>query len=237
MRVRVLGSTPAALAAGFAIAATAGPAIMPASALADAADAAATQTYLQANYALVRYFSSHIPAARAELSSVLAGVRRECPNAAAGSPENVDSEQLSNEVIGTMVTTVIQHNLAPIRTAIRATDHLRWSSGALTRAIQAYVAKGKALTSLAVPHLCADVKAWVAGDFEALPASTASFAPRFMSVWVAPGYLPAALSPYETAEDRTLAHRTAQLEEQWTEFEAYEVETWGNIMNAMVLQP
>lgn len=225
------------MAAGLAVAALAGWAVAPASAAADAADVAATQTYVQANYALVRYFTSHIPAARAELSSVLAGVRRECPSAAAGSPENVDSEQLSNEVIGTMVTTVIQRNLPPIRTAIRATEHLRWSNGALTRAIQAYVAKGKALASLAVPHLCADVKAWVAGAFETLPASTASFAPRFMSVWVAPGYLPAALSAYETAEDRVLAQHTAQLEEQWTEFEAYEVETWGNIMNALVLQP
>jgi len=236
MRVRALRSLPAVLT-GLAIGTTAGLTVVPASALADAADIAATQTYLQANYALVHYFTSHIPAARAELASVLSGVRRECPSAAAGSPEDVDSEQLSNEVIGTMVTTVIQHNLAPIRTAIRATAHLRWSNYALTRTVQAYVAKGKVLTSLAVPHLCADVKAWAAGGFETLPASTASFAPRFMSVWVAPGYLPAALSAYETAEDRTLAHRTVQLEEQWTEFEAYEVETWGKIMNALVLEP
>src|SRR5271170_5314107 len=113
-----------------------GLAVWPASAAANAADLAATQSYLQANYAFVRYFTSHIPAAKAELASVLAGVRRECPNAAAGSPEDVDSEQLSNEVIGAMVTTVIQHNLPPIQTAIRAVAHLRWSNGALTRAIQ-----------------------------------------------------------------------------------------------------
>jgi hypothetical protein len=219
------------------LAVLAGLAIWPASAPANAADLAATQAYLQANYTFVRYFTSHIPAARAELGGVLAGVRRECPNAAAGSPEDVDSEQLSNEVIGTMVTTVIQHNLPPIRAAIRASAHLRWSNGSLTRAIQAYAAKGKVLSSLAVPHLCADVKAWAASHYETLPASTASFAPRFMSVWVAPGYLPPALSAYETAEDRALAHRTAQLEEQWAEFEAFEVETWGKIMNALVLQP
>jgi hypothetical protein len=237
MRVRVPGSLPAALAAGLAIAAAAGPAIAPASALADAADVATTRTYVQANYALVRYFTSHIPAARAELASVLEGVRRECPDAAAGSPEDVDSEQLSNEVIGTMVTTVIQHNLAPVRAAIQATAHLRWSDGALTRAIQAYVAKGRTLSALAVPHLCADVKAWVTSEFQTLPASTASFAPRFISVWVAPGLLPAALSRYETAQDRTLAQRTVQLEAQWTEFEAFEVKTWGKIMDALELWP
>jgi hypothetical protein len=215
----------------------AGLATWPASAAADASDVAATQAYVQANYTLVRYFTSHIPAARAELASVLSGVRRECPSAAAESPEDVDSEQLSNEVIGTMVTTVVQRNLAPVQTAIRATAHLRWSNGALTRAIQADVAKGRVLSSLAVPHLCADVRAWAAGHFEKLPASTASFAPRFMSAWVAPGYLPAALSAYETAQDRALAHRTSQLEERWTEFEAFEVETWGKIMNALELEP
>jgi hypothetical protein len=233
MRVRALLALPA-VAASLAFA---GSAIAPASALADAANATATQTYLRANYTLMRYFTSHIPAARAELAGVLAGVRRECPSVAAGSPQNVDSEQLSNEVIGTMVTTVVQHSLPPIQTAIRAAKRLRWSNVALTRAIQAYVVKGEVLTSLSVPHLCADVKAWVAGDYATLPAGTTSFAPRFMSVWVAPGYLPAALSAYETAGDRALAHRTAQLEEQWAEFEAREVETWGRIMNELVLQP
>jgi hypothetical protein len=234
MRVRALLALPAVATASLAFA---GSAIAPSSALADAASVTATQTYLQANYTLMRYFASHIPAARAELAGVLAGVRSECPRGAAGSPQDVDSEQLSDEVIGAMVTTVVQHNLPPIQTAIRAAEHLRWSNGALTSAIQAYVAKGKVLTSLAVPHLCADVKAWVAGDYATLPTSTTSFAPRFMSVWVAPGYLPAALSAYETVEDRALAHRTAQLEARWAEFEAFEVETYGRIMNELVLQP
>lgn len=234
MRVRALLALPAVAAASLAFA---GSAIAPASALAATANAAATQTYVRANYTLMRYFTSHIPAARAELAGVLAGVRRECPSAAAGSPQDVDSEQLSNEVVGTMVTSVVQHNLPPIQTAIRAAERLRWSNGALTRTVRAYVAKGKVLTSLAVPALCADVKAWVAGHYETLPASTASFAPRFMSVWVAPGFLPAALSAYETAADRALARRTAQLEEQWSEFEAFEVATYGKIMDELALNP
>jgi hypothetical protein len=221
------------LLATFAILAAAAPSV----AAADPGDAASTQTYLQGNYTVVRYFTSHTPAVRAEIASVLTGVQRECPLAAAGSPQNVDSEQLSNEVIGAMVTTATQHNLPAISRAVRAAEPLRWSNGALTRTIQAYVAKAKALTRLAVPHLCADVKAWVASDFQTLPASTASFSPRFMSAWVAPGLLPAALTPYETPQERTLAARTAKLEQKWAEFEAEEVETWASIMNALVLQP
>ncbi|HTD08494.1 MAG TPA: hypothetical protein VK680_06360 [Solirubrobacteraceae bacterium] len=209
----------------------------PSAAVADSTDAATTQAYLQTNYTLMRYFIAHIPAAKAEIANVLAGVRRECPLAASGSPENVDSEQLSNEVVGTMVTNVVQHNLPATLSAIRATASLHWSNGALTKSIHAYLAKAKSLTTLAMPDLCGDVKAWAASGFKTLPASTASFDPHFLSWWVAPGDQPTALRHYESAQDATLAHRTTKLEEKWTQFEANEVEVWGEIMNALVLQP
>jgi hypothetical protein len=230
MRVR-------SLLACLAIAGLAGLSIAPTGAQAASGDAAATQSYLQANYALVSYFAAHIPAARTELAGVLSGVRHECPQAAAASPEDVDSEQLSNEVVGTMVTTVVQQNLPPTHTFDRAVRSLRWSNQALTKAVHAYVAKGETLISLKVPHLCADIEAWVASDYQTLPASTVSFDGRFMPSWVAPGLLPHALTAYETPQERSLARRIVQLENKWTEFEAYEVETWGDIMNVLVLQP
>ena len=185
----------------------------------------------------MRYFTAHIPAAKAEIASVLAGVRRECPLAASGSPENVDAEQLSNEVVGTMVTNVVQHNLPATLRAIRATSSLHWSDGALDKSIHAYLTKAKALTTLAVPDLCGDVKEWAASGFKTLPASTASFSPHFLAWWVAPGNQPAALRHFESSQDAALAHRTTKLEEQWTQFEANEVEVWGEIMDALVLQP
>jgi hypothetical protein len=221
------------LIATFAILGVGGPSV----AAADSADVASTQAYLQTNYTLMRYFTAHIPAAKAEIASVLTGVRRECPLAAAGSPQDADSEQLSNEVVGTMVTTVVQHNLPATLSAIRATESLHWSNGALDRTVHAYLAKAKALTTLAVPGLCADVRAWAASGFKSLPASTATFSPHFLSWWVAPGDQPPALRHYESSQDAGLAHRTTKLEEQWTQFEADEVETWGEIMNALVLQP
>jgi hypothetical protein len=200
-------------------------------------DAASTAAYLQANYALDSYAASHIRAAEATLSGVLRGIRRECPQAAAESPENTDSEQLSNEVIGAMVTTVVQHNLPVASRFIKAVAPLRWSSAKLTHAIHSYVANVKVLETLTVPHVCADVKSWVASDYRTLPASTVSFDARFMPAWVAPGDLPGSLTAYETPAERALARRSAQLEQQWTEFEAREVETWGQIMDEMVLQP
>lgn len=209
----------------------------PAAGAAAQSNAAATQSYVQANYALVHYFAAHIRAEEAELAGVLGGVRSECPNAAAESPENVDSEQLSNEVIGTMVSTVVQHNLAPLRRFYRTVGPLQWSNGALTKAIRAYVAKGKVLYSLAVPHLCGDIKEWVASDFRTLPATTVSFDRLFMPSWVSPGDLPASLAAYETPAARKLAEQSTRLESAISEFEAREVETWGTIMNLLVLQP
>jgi hypothetical protein len=220
-----------------ALSALAALAIGPSSALASSSDAATTQAYLQANYAFMRYFTAHIPAAKAEIAGVLAQVRHECPRAAAESPENVDSEQLSNEVIGAMVTTVTQRNLTPILSFNRTVASLSWSNGALDRTVKRYVGDGKVLTSLSIPNVCADVKAWVASDYKTLPASTVRFDGLFMPAWVAPGDQPHALAAYETPQDRALAKRTTRLEEKWTEFEAEEVEAWGHIMDTLVLQP
>jgi hypothetical protein len=218
-------ATLAALAAG------------PSAALAASSDTASTQAYLRADHALVQYADAHIPRAEASLASVLGQVRSECPLVAAASPQDTDSEQLSNEVIGTMVTEVIKPALGQARKFVRAVAPLRWSNRRLTREIQTYAANVKVLAALAVPHLCADVKAWVASGFNVLPATTASFDRVFMPAWVGVGELPASMAAYEPAGDGPLFRRTARLEEKWVEFEARAVDSWGEVMDAMVLQP
>jgi hypothetical protein len=214
-----------------------GVALLPTSALAAPGDSAATKAYIQANYRLVRAAVSRIHPIEAAFDSVLSDVRGECPMAAAGSPQDADSEQLSNEVIGALVIAAVAVDRGAGREFASAARGLTWSSPALTRTIHAYVGKGTMLTALTPPTLCSDVKSWAGSAFLALPANTNSFAPRFMSAWVAPGELPAALAPYETPEDRQLARRTSRLEERLSELEAREVETWGQIMDALALWP
>lgn len=207
----------------------------PSSALAD--DAASTHAYLRANLALMQYANSHIPKGERILSGVVHKISGECPRAAAESPQNADSTQLSNEVIGTMVTTVVQTSLHTGRAFVRSVTPLRWSNRALTRKIQAYATHVKTLLGLAVPHLCADVRAWAASGFKTLPAATSAFDRVFVPAWVGAGELPAALSRYESAGDRALARQAAKLEEKWADFEAREVESWGSMMDALELQP
>jgi hypothetical protein len=210
----------------------------PASSLATSSDAAATQKYIQANYALVQAGSSKLGAARAALRSTQRGIEGECPRAAAESPQNADSTQLSNEVIGAMVTNAYHTDVPAGNRFIRATQGLRWSSRSLTTAVQSYVHSIKVLNALAPPNVCADVRAWVASGYQTLPTTTVRFDQQFMPNWVAIGLLPGGLSAFEQSSQRGIVRRSNALEEQLTEFEAGDgVETWGNIMNALVLNP
>jgi hypothetical protein len=212
-------------------------AIAPAAALGAPSDIASTRTYIQADYALVQAASARIPAARATFAGVLRRVKSECPGVAAGSPQDPESTELSNEVIGVMVTSAYHLDLPALSAFIRVAEHLHWSNRGLTSSVHSYAAKLKTLSVLSAPSLCADIKAWIASGFHSLPASNVAFAPRFMDAWVALGELPARLAPYERAEERGLLARTAQLENRLMNFEAGAVETWGEIMNELALNP
>jgi hypothetical protein len=212
---------------------------VPGLAMAESPDAAATQKYIQANYALVGVGTSKLGAARAALRAVRSKIEGECPRAAAESPQNPDSTQLSNEIIGAMVTSAYHTDVPAGQSYIRAAGGLRWSNRRLTSTIHSYVGKLKVLIALAPPNVCADIRSWVASGYQTLPATTVRFDQQFMPNWVAIGELPRGLlAPYERAGQRSLVNRTNALEEQLTEFEANDgVETWWNIMNALVLNP
>ena len=212
-------------------------ALAPACAAGDPADAAATSAYLQANYAFAQSASARIPQIESTLRSLQHRIGSECPLAAASSPEDTDSEQLSNEVIGTMVLSAGKLDLPAAHAYVRAVRSLRWSSASLTHEVHAYAAQVNDLAALAVPKLCADVKSWAASGYQTLPARTVPFDDAFLAAWVAPGYLPAALARFESSAQRSLTQRTAHLEGEVTEMEAREVSTWGNIMNELELEP
>jgi hypothetical protein len=207
------------------------------SALASSSDSAATQAYLQADYALVRVARTQLATAEAAPLAVLAQVKRECPLAGAGSPQDPESTQMSDEVIGAMVLAAARPNVPAIKTFTRAVASLKWSSPGVTNAVRGYASKLETLLSLSAPNLCGDVKAWAASGFHTLPASTVSFVEKFMPAWVALGFMPAQLARLESSAGKTLARRARPLEEQLAEGEARAVEHWGDIMNALVLNP
>ncbi len=211
------------------------PVAVPASAF--GSDASATSSYLQADVALTSAAAAKIPHGEAILLGVLAQVRGECPKAAAGSPQDPESTQLSNEVIGAMVTAAIHPILPNIGRFVAGTSHLRWSSGSVTRSAQGYVGSLRTMAGLAPPHLCADVRSWAASGFKTLPPSTVAFDNAFVPNWVSVGEMPAGIGRFESGGLRSLARRAVAHETELTDFEAREVETWGHIMDALELSP
>ncbi|MBA3807495.1 MAG: hypothetical protein H0X28_03735 [Solirubrobacterales bacterium] len=211
--------------------------VLPAAAQGASADVASTNTFVQANYVLVRSARAHLAAAEAAPRQVLAQVRRECPHAAAESPQNGDSTQLSNEVIGAMVLRAYQLDAPALHSFVAAASALHWSSAALTRTVRGYAADLRVLAQLAPPHLCADVRAWVASGYRTLPAATVAFDRVFMPAWVGIGLHPAGLTRFAGAQQRSLLKRSDGLVVQLADGEARAVERWGDIMNELGISP
>lgn len=236
MRVRARLCSFAAVT-GLALAPSAGLLVGPSQALGASGNVAATQAYVQANYAALSVAVSHLKTSEAGPAHVLAKVQGECPGVGAQSPQDDESTQMSNEVIGAMVVSAVAPDVQAIKTFAHAAAGLSWSSSGLTRSIRAYASKWNTLASLAEPSLCADVRAWGADGYHSLPATTAAFVAKFIPAWVGAGYLPAQLSRYETSATRALAKRSNRLEQQVTELEAREVEHYNEIMNALAIWP
>lgn len=207
-------------------------------AIAAADDRAATAAYVRADYALVVTAHAKRGAAESILRSLLARVRRDCPSVVAGSPQNEASEKLTAALIGTMRVVA----MAPIAKAAasyaRAVSALRWSNVALTRAVHTYAAELLAQVRLAVPDFCGQLQAWKASAYATLTPATLRFNQAYYAVDVAIGLLPRRqLAPFFTSSEVSLARRAASLEAAVVDFEAKEVETWGEIMNSAGLQP
>jgi hypothetical protein len=208
------------------------------SALASQGDASATRAYIQADYALVHTAKVNLKTSEAALQKLRRKIAAECPKAAAGSPQDTNSEQLSNELVGAMTVVAIQPDKAAVATFASTVKRLRWSNATLTRKVHSYATRLKTLSMLPAPNVCGDVRAWVAGHYQALPASTVSFDSRYYKVEVAVGEVPAKLlAPSEQADERPVLAHAEKLEGQLSEAEANAVYTWGHIMESLALNP
>jgi hypothetical protein len=212
-------------------------ALAPTTTLAGPTDVASTSAYVQANYTLVLAAKSHLRAAENAPAQVLAQVRRECPSAAAESPQDEQSTQLSNEVIGTIVLSAYRLDLAAGNRFIRSVAALRWANKRAGAAVKGYASKLNTLAKLPIPHLCADIRAWVASGYKTLPASTVAFDAKFVPAWVSIGLLPGQLSAYESSAQKGIIARSHAIETQISEAEARAVERWSDTMNELGLQP
>jgi hypothetical protein len=199
-------------------------------------NAASTRAYIKANYALVLVAHANLPAGEAAIKSLANQVAGECPLAAVDSPQNHDAEQLSNEVVGALEVTAYAPDQSSMLTFAHAIKGLHWSNGKLTRMVRAYATKLEGFPKLAPPNICADVKAWAASGYQALPATTVAFDEGFYTHDLeAEEVSLRLLRPYENATEASLLHRTQQLEAPLAEAEAEGVYDYSEILNSLKL--
>ena len=209
---------------------------VPPPALARSENATATRAYLQANHAFVRAARANVAAGNAALMSLVRQLTGECPLAAAESPQNHESEQLSDEVVGAITIVAFHPDAAAAGAFARAVGGLHWSSRALTRKVRTYAAQLEGLTKLAVPNVCADVRAWAADGYRSLPASTQQFNQRYDEVDIEAEEIPQRLlAPYEGAPEVSLARHIQQLEAPIANAEANAVGDYTRILDALEL--
>ena len=233
---RVTGTIAAALACcALGLLPASGP-LAPATAAAASSDAATTAAYLRANYELVSTGHRLTSAGRARIAALRQRLRSECPKVVAGSPQNEDSEKLTWEVIGAMTIVGYEPGAAAASKFARSVSKLRWSNGALTRAVHRYASQGLAEVRTPLPNVCGDLSAWKASGYTALPATTIHFRQTFYENYVGVGFVPKAmLAPYLQASQKPLLAHTQHLEEAVAEAEAREVETFGEIIDSLGL--
>jgi hypothetical protein len=201
-----------------------------------APNALATRAYVKANYTLVSTARANLSATQSAITSLGSTVAGECPLAAVDAPQNHDAEQLSNEVVGALEVAAYQ----PDKTSMIAFAHtvrgLHWSNHKLTHMVDTYATKLEGFSTLALPDICADVKAWAATGYATLPASTVSFDKGFYAYDIeAEEVSLRLLRPYESATEASLVRRTQRLEAPLAEFEAEAVSDYSEILDSLKL--
>ena len=203
---------------------------------ASASDVSATHAYIQANYALNRGQVSLIHPGEAKIQAYNHRIATECPRAGAGAPQTDAAYPMSYEVAVALWSLAYGTAAAPIRKFVNAVKPLRWSNARLTRIAHGYATSLHELSTLPLPDLCGDVRAWAASRFQAIPASTTTLDRRLEAIEgeTIPRKL---LVPFERGGDAGVVARTRSLEVKLAEEEFVVGQTdWDQLQETLALR-
>ena len=183
--------------------------LAPGVAAAASGNLASTQTLIAAGYTFGRESEGRTGAMRSATLAEKRSLLRQCPRAAAGSPQDEQSYQLSYEGAGALWA--VGYGADPIAKFARATRGLRWTSAKINRDFKLFVGGLQGLSTLATPHLCQDIASWKASGFASLPTRTVSFDAHVENLEAKP--VPTKLlAPYAQGSERALLSKVQQIE-------------------------
>jgi hypothetical protein len=112
---------------------------------------------------------ANIAVAQAKIQAYDRRLGSECPGVAKGAPEFDSTQPMSHEVSSALWSIAYGAVAGPIHRFARAVSGLRWTSARFTRVTHTLAANLTGLASIPLPDLCADVRAWTASGFTAVP--------------------------------------------------------------------
>lgn len=214
-------------------------ALVPGSATAASRNVAATQALARATNTLVVAATPEVPHGLAAAEHYAAGLIAQCPDVAANSPQNYDSEQLDDELIGAMTTVGYHVAAAHIAVFAHAVGGLSWTNSRLTRAVHRFAHRLLGLSKLATPNVCGDIQAWTASGFQTLPASTVAFDKAYLGITPEAYEVPLIIqlaTPYASPSEIPVLKRVERLEEKLGEAEAEAVEYYSRVIISLELK-
>ena len=117
-----------------------------------------------------------------------------------------------------------------------AVKPLHWSNARLTRIAHGYATSLLELSTLPLPDLCGDVRAWAASGFQTIPARTAQLDRRLEAI-EGETIPPKLLAPFERGADASVVARTRSLEVKLAEEEFVVGQTdWDQVQETLALR-
>jgi hypothetical protein len=209
--------------------------LWPVATLATSGDQAATHAYLEARLAEEHHEAATNSAAlkaidelAARVGAGCAGILRGAPRNTKGTPVNQSRSEIDRELlVGPLLAA--EHVLHPALVRFARTVHrLRWSSAKLTRLLRSLAREEAEKSAVAIPDLCADMRAWVTSGYTAAGPGTKQLLHRLdvvssiTLIEVEPGEpftldtdktIAYRLKPYEAHRDRALARKLLERRE------------------------
>lgn len=137
-------------------------------------DAAPTRTFVAAQYQLTRSVDLNLTSGLTSMDAFVKHVQRECPNVGSEAPPSalVQAQKVVREMGGALLVVLLHNDRHAILRFTRVVAPLHWSASRLTNIVKSEALKLEQFRSIAIPDLCADVRAWATRHFEVLPTRT-----------------------------------------------------------------
>ncbi len=138
-------------------------------------DDAVTRTYLRASDVFERDVHAELGVSIAAIEERAKRIAAECPLALTYAPRDTAFEELGYEASFTLLLAGEAPVRSPALALARAIGHLLWSNPKLTHLVHGLALEERELTSILPPDFCAEIAAWKASAYVALPAGAQKF--------------------------------------------------------------